>query len=80
MHGAEKIIDPSLHHMNLRHRPSMDMDMCRLRHQMTDLDALYPWMVNDVLDFTSLLRVWLQHLPYQRPTCPRRQVVDGRWT
>ena len=49
-----------------------------LLRQVADLDALYPWVRDDILDGRPHLRIWLQHLPNERSTCPGRQVVDRR--
>ena len=37
-------------------------------------------MVHDVVDERPHLRIRLQHVADERPTCPRGEVVDGRRT
>ena len=50
----------------------------RLLRQIADFDALYPWVHHDFFDGRPQLGIWSQHLPYERPAGPWRQVVDRR--
>lgn len=60
------------------HRHRVDVNVRRLGGQVADLDALYPLILDDVLDEGPHLRIGLEHLPDERPTRPRGEVVDRR--
>ena len=50
--------------------------MSRVLHLMAHLDAPHPRMRHHLVDRRPLLRVRVQHLPYQAPARLRAQVVD----
>lgn len=60
----------------LGHRDSIDVLVRRLLHEVADLDALHPRLLDDVVDQRPHLGVWLEHLANHWPTRARGEVVD----
>ena len=64
--------------LRVGHCHCVDVNVSWLADQVADLDALYPLILDDVIDEGSHLRIGLEHLPDKRPARPRGEVVDGR--
>ena len=64
--------------LRVGHRHCVDVNVSRLGDQVANLNALYPLILDDVLDEGPHLRIGLEHLPDKRPTRPRGEVVDRR--
>jgi hypothetical protein len=63
-------------HLRLGERPRIHMDVARRVHYVAHLNALHPWMLYQLVNQCTRLGVRLEHLPHQRPACPRIQIID----
>ena len=64
--------------LRLRHRDCIHVLVGRLLHEVADLDALNPRLLDDVVDERPQLRIRLEHLADDRPTRAWGEVVDRR--